>query len=100
MKELINPLPSEAFYLYHYTSSETALNYILKNGTLMFNSFQKVNNPRESKQWDMSTMVNGDLNLKHKDYQLLAREVSEILKGNAKLVCFSRDKAEAVGKWQ
>src|SRR5216684_1352726 len=100
MKELINPLPSDAFYLYHYTSTNTALNHILKTGTLMFNSFQKVNDPRESKQWEISTMVNGDLNLKHKDYQLIAREVSQTLKGNAKVACFSRDKVEAVGKWQ
>src|ERR1043165_4444435 len=98
MKELINPLPPDAFYLYHYTSTDTALNHILKNGTLLFNSFQKVNDPRESKQWDISPKVNGNLNLGHEDYQLISRELSMILKGNAKVVCFSRDKDEAVGQ--
>lgn len=33
-------------------------------------------------------------------YDAISREVSDILKANAKLVCFSRDKNEAIGKWQ
>lgn len=98
--KLINPLPPDVSYLYHYTTADTALNHILKKRTLKFNSFSKVNDPRESKEWDISPFVRMGLNLELGQYDAISREVSEILKGNAKLVCFSRDKNEAVGKWQ
>lgn len=37
--------------LFHFTKADTAINYILKNNTLRFNSFKNVNDPRESKNW-------------------------------------------------
>ena len=98
--KLINPLPAGASYLYHYTSADTALNHILKNGTLKFNSFSLVNDPRESKSWDVAAFVRAELNLSYEQYDAISREVSDILKANAKLVCFSRDKDGAIGKWQ
>ena len=98
--KLINPLSPDDAYLYHYTTTDTALNHILKNGTLKFNSFNNVNDPRESKNWDMSPFVKPNLNLTLDQYDAISREVSDILKANAKLVCFSCDKNEAVGKWQ
>jgi hypothetical protein len=98
--KLINPLPPDASYLYHYTTADTALNYILKNGTLMLNSFSQVNDPRESKEWDISPFVRVGHKLSLKEYDAISREVSDKLKANAKLVCFSRDKDEAIGKWQ
>lgn len=98
--KLVNPLPPDASYLYHYTTTYTALNHILKNGTLKLNSFSQVNDPRESKAWDVSPFVRIDLNLSLEQYDAISREVSNILKANAKLVCFSRDKDEATGKWQ
>lgn len=36
-------------YLYHYTSIEKALDFILKDRTLMFNSLRGTNDPKESK---------------------------------------------------
>lgn len=98
--KLINPLPPDAPYLYHYTTTCIALNHILKNGTLKFNSFSNVNDPRESKDWDISPFVRMGLNLELDQYDAISHEVSDILKANAKLVCFSRDKNEAIGKWQ
>lgn len=98
--KLVNPLPSDASYLYHYTSTDTALNYILKNGTLKFNSFGKVNDPRERKEWDISPFVKMGLNLSLDQYNAISREISDVLKANAKMLCFSRDKNEATGKWQ
>ncbi len=98
--KLTNPLPLDASYLYHYTTTTTALDYILKNGTLKFNSFSKVNDPRERKEWDMSPFVRLNANLSLEQYDAISREVSDILKSNAKLVCFSRDKNEAKGNWQ
>ncbi|EOA3396287.1 DUF2971 domain-containing protein [Enterococcus faecium] len=37
--------------LFHFTKAETAINYILKNNTIRFNSFKYVNDPKESKEW-------------------------------------------------
>src|SRR5665647_929811 len=98
--KLINPLPKDASYLYHYTSVDTALNYILKNRTLKFNPFNAVNDPREKKEWDISPFVRMGLNLELKQYDAISREISDLLKSNAKMVCFCRDKDEAIGQWQ
>lgn len=98
--KLINPLPAVDKYVYHYTKLDTALNYILKNGTLMLNSFAKVNDPRENKTWTIATMIRSSLNLEPKDWDALSERVSNILKQNAKVVCFSRDREAAVNKWQ
>lgn len=98
--KLINQLPSDAAYLYHYTSADTALKHILKNGTLQLNSFSRVNDPRESKEWDMSPFVRAGVNLSIEQYDAISRKISDMIKANAKLVCFSRDKGEAVGKCQ
>lgn len=97
---LINPLPANDLYLYHYTTIDIALDYILKNGTIKFNTFSKVNDPRESKKWDLSPFVRAELNLELEDYEEISRKISDLLKANAKLVCFCCDKQEAIGKWQ
>jgi len=73
--EIINPLPRDASYIYHYTSVDTALNCILKDGTLKFNPFSQVNDPRESKAWDMSPFVRADLNLSLEEYDAIARAI-------------------------
>lgn len=98
--KLINPLPPDASYLYHYTSTDTALDHILKDGTLKFNSFSEVNDPKERKEWDISPLVRLNTNLSLEQYDAISREVSDILKANAKLVCFSRDKDETKGSRQ
>jgi len=98
--KLVNPLPQDPSYLYHYTSADTALKYILKDGTIKFNSFNQVNDPRESKAWDISPFVRADLNLSLDQYDTISRNISDTLKANAKLVCFSRDKDAAIGAWQ
>ncbi|HQO79248.1 MAG TPA: DUF2971 domain-containing protein, partial [Thermodesulfobacteriota bacterium] len=76
------------------------MKYILPTGTLMFNPFSKVNDPRECKQWDISPFVPMDWKLDLEGYDTIAKQVSDILKSNAKLLCFCRDKDEARGKWQ
>lgn len=98
--KLINPLEDASAYLYHYTSTETALEYILKTGTLLFNSFSRVNDPRESKYWDISTLIRADINFEPEQYDALSSEISQILKSSAKLVCFSQDKPESQNAWQ
>lgn len=41
-------------YVYHYTDAKTALNFILKDRTLLLNNFSRTNDPKESKEWSMS----------------------------------------------
>jgi len=94
--KLINPLKDGNAFLYHYTPCDTALNHILKNKTLKLSSFNEVNDPRESKSWDVSPFVDARLNLDLAQYDAISAEVSGILKRNAKLLCFSRDKPSAV----
>ncbi|MBL4623180.1 MAG: DUF2971 domain-containing protein [Immundisolibacteraceae bacterium] len=99
--KFINPLLDDKLYLYHYTPSDTAINYILKDNTIQFSPFSNVNDPRESKNWEISPSVNVDANLKREEYESISREVSAILKCNAKLVCFSQDNSSAKkGAWQ
>lgn len=96
-----NSLKSCKKYLYHYTSCDVALSYILKSNTLMFNSFSNVNDPRESKKWEISPFIRSDLGLAKDKYEKIADNVSELLKGrNAKLLCFSRDNLESEGALQ
>lgn len=98
--KLINPLQDENAYVYHYTSCDIALTHILGNRTLMFNTFKNVNDPRESKHWDVAPFVRAELNLEYRQYDAISKGVSQLLKSNAKLICFSRDKPEAVNAWQ
>ncbi|MDJ0898865.1 MAG: DUF2971 domain-containing protein [Xenococcus sp. MO_188.B8] len=97
---LVNPLESSEKYVYHYTKLDTALKYILKTGTLMLNSFSKVNDPRESKSWTITTTVRSDLDLELEDWDTLSQLVSDMLKQNVKVVCFCKDRARAVNQWQ
>lgn len=98
--KFINPLPSSELYVYHYTKVDTALNYILKDGTLRLNSFSAMNDPRENKSWTIATMVRSSFNLDLKDWVALSENVSNTLKQNVKLSCFSKDREAAVNKWQ
>ena len=98
--KLINPLQEGNSYIYHYTSCKTALTQILRNKTLKLNSFKNVNDPRESKHWDISPFVRADSDIELEQYKAISLEVSQVIKSNAKLVCFSRDKPSAVGAWQ
>ncbi|WP_186375816.1 DUF2971 domain-containing protein [Hyella patelloides] len=97
---MVNPLQSSEKYVYHYTKIDTALKHILKTGTLRLNSFSKVNDPRESKSWTMTTTVRSDLNLKLEDWDALSKSVSDVLKQNVKLICFCKDRVSAVNQWQ
>lgn len=100
MSILINPLTRSDLYVYHYTTSEAALEFILKSGTLKLGPYSRVNDPRESKQWDFKTLVRADSNVSYDDYDRLSAQISERLKANVKLICFCTDSDEAVGKWQ
>ncbi len=84
-------------YVYHYTSPETAREYILKNGTLRLGPYAATNDPKEAKQWEfgLGTMQNRDLGrYKHSD---LSAWLSHELKRRTRLACFSMDSAPLSG---
>lgn len=74
-------------YLYHYTSMDTAINYILHNRTLRFNPLANVNDPMESdpNRWAYSNREKGDKS------EAIRDQVSDHFKNRTKVVCFSRD---------
>ena len=98
--KLINPIASCDTYVYHYTTLDTALCHILKNGTLKLNSFSNVNDPRENKSWNIVACVRADLNLSLEQYDIMSAEISKLIKGNVKVFCSSMDRASAVNQWQ
>jgi hypothetical protein len=83
--------------VYHYTKASTALDHILKNGTLKFGTYTRTNDPKETKSWefDLLTLENRDL----KKYELseISPRFSNELKAKAKVACFSTDSTPLSG---
>lgn len=82
-------------FCYHYTSLETAIEYIFESSTLRFNPLCNVNDPKESNVngWmGGSTPVDKDLLDKYVDIQ---REVAKIFHERVKVFCACRDRAIA-----
>lgn len=79
-------------YIYHYTSAETLVKYILPQKQLLFSSINISNDPEESK-YHMLKAIDDDGKLeenigKNIDYSLKLSK--EIIK-NVKTICFSQD---------
>ncbi len=85
-------------YLYHYTSAPTAIDYILKNQTLLLSPYTSTNDPKESKQWlfdFISYVDDSDLAAQNRDE--LSEWLSGALKRDTRLICFSRDTPPLTG---
>lgn len=84
-------------YLYHYTSSTTAVDHILKSGLLRFGNYTRTNDPKETKTWQFSfgTNTNRDLGA----YKMTEESawLSSRLKSRARLLCFCMDSAPLSG---
>lgn len=78
-------------YLYHYTSAQTAIDYILKGRTLRLSSYVSTNYPKERKGWlfDFGTNEGRDLGGYNREEQ--SGWLSGEFKGKALMACFSRD---------
>ena len=76
-------------YLYHYTRWETILELIHSN-SLDMSSIDRMNDPRESKDWIVGTSHRGAPDLTGIDIQEMLREVSRY-KQHLKLLSFSQD---------
>src|SRR5690606_34757584 len=78
-------------YLYHYTSIDNAVNFILKDRTLMFNSLRGTNDPKESKNWEFNFHTEDNLKPTHQESMQLWHDVTNEIKTKCKVLCFSKD---------
>lgn len=96
MDKIVNKTDYPEQYVYHYTSSQTAINHILNSGTLLFNTFDNVNDPRENKDWQFDLYTHFSLGDSLEPSKEFSRQVSLLLKSKVKMVCFSSDSDEAI----
>lgn len=94
---MVEHVKDASTYLYHYTSSEKALDYIFKSKLLRFGEYTKTNDPKETKTWqfDLGSTENRDFS-KHRMEELSSWLTRE-LKGRARLICLSMDKEPITG---
>ena len=82
---------NKAEFIYHYTKSVTAIEYILNNGTLKFSSFSKTNDPKESKNWFFIPGTNENRDITKYTPEYLSKILNPYFKESTKLLCFSKD---------
>lgn len=84
-------------YVYHYTDAEKAINFILRDRTLLLNNFSRTNDPKESKEWKMIPFTiqqnPGDEFIDSKFPKIVAAR----LKSSAYLSCFCSDLQNLTG---
>jgi hypothetical protein len=84
--------PEPHRYVYHYTRPETFLAHILPTMVLRMSPFAAVNDPRESKEWRFEAVAGAASSDR---FDRINRRYSEIVRGEAKLICLTRDAPEA-----
>jgi len=89
---MFQDLKDESKYLYHYTTVDKAVGFILKDKTLMFNSLRNTNDPKESKDWKFDFHIGNGASPSHAESMKLWETVSKEIKSNCKILCFSKDK--------
>lgn len=94
---MIENVTSSESYLYHYTSADIALKYIIANRTLQLGSYVGTNDPKESKVWEFNLGTNGASDLGSYKMTEMSEWLSVALKGKAKIACFSMDSRELSG---
>jgi hypothetical protein len=90
-------------YVYHYTSTETAIRHILQSTTLRLGPLATVNDPRESrllgftylpKEMLKPGLLSGDASfyhLKNLSHRNITDKASALLAKRIKIACFARD---------
>jgi hypothetical protein len=82
-------------YIYHYTSDDTAKNYILPNGTLQFSNLGLLNDPEELAKYGSIFLNNSDNSEKPESIELLMKyrvHFPTFLRSSS----FSHDRIDAV----
>lgn len=79
-------------WVYHYTSMDTAIQYILTQGTIRLSLFRDLNDPKESKDFSFSMSTNSDEEAKI-DYTLeeIQNVASNYVKSHCKVLCMVKD---------
>ena len=77
-------------FLYHYTRLATAIEHIIPSQRLALQPFAGMNDPREAREWNVSTTGSGGNRFGVKEFWN-AYEVTNRLKQTCKLVCFTAD---------
>jgi hypothetical protein len=83
--------------VYHYTKASTALDHILKNGTLQFGAYTNSNDPKETKPWEFYILSLENRDVGKYEPSTISPRFSNELKATAKVACFSTDKAPLSG---
>lgn len=98
MPAMIWRLEDPGRYLYHYTSTDTAIGYILKDRRLRLGRYSATNDPAESKTWVFGKVASTDdvLN-EYPDSNGLSAWLSEEIQSKTRLACFSRDADQLTG---
>lgn len=79
-------------YVYHYTSRETAIEYILESFKILANSFLLLNDPKESKNWWFVAEDTEGFTAENSQSLHDAMINSQyLIKDNCKIFCCSRD---------
>jgi hypothetical protein len=79
-------------YLYHYTSSNIAIHYILKDKTLKIGKYINTNDPKETKDWQFFVGSNEGHDLSKYNLDEISKKVTQALKHRANVICFSKDR--------
>jgi len=90
-------LKDHSKYLYHYTTMEIAVEYILKNRTLKIGKLINTNDPKESKSWKLSISTDEGSKLKNYSLDDISEEVTRELKRKVNVICFCKDKPPLSG---
>jgi hypothetical protein len=88
---IIYGVRSNQTFAYHYTSANTAIDYILRDRTLRLAPFASTNDPKESKDWQFAG-YRGRIAQTFVDLGF-----SEAIKRSARLACFCSDQPGLTG---
>ena len=81
--------------LFHYTSNEIALKYILKDKKIRFTPFGQLKDPRESKKWSFDI-----LNARPEDHKKMQEDVNSVfndfIKTKCKILCLCSNSNEEI----
>lgn len=89
---ILNPFSDTSQYVYHYTTVDSLIKYILPQKRLRFSRLDSTNDPEE-KRWHIVSGVNDtDMNdAEYIEFFKSAAYVSTLIALNARVLCFSQD---------
>jgi len=93
---LFGSISDTSKWIYHYTSRETALEYIFTSGKIQLNTFANLNDPRESKDWSFSLSVPDDVEIDSEEFFDIQRQGTNYAKNHCKILCMVQDDPRAV----